>query len=112
MSKPPNVIFILSDQHNAKCLGHKGHPNVKTPNLDKLAASARPRGLSCIRIREARGNEAEAVRSRFDLRTKCVTRGYRAHTEQKGGAEPLPTPRPAGLRDEGKRCQCISLTPA
>ena len=25
--KKPNVLFILSDQHNAKCLGHKGHPD-------------------------------------------------------------------------------------
>ena len=35
--KKPNVLFILSDQHNAKCLGHKGHPDVKTPHLDRLA---------------------------------------------------------------------------
>ncbi len=35
---PPNILFILSDQHNAKVLGHKGHPDVKTPNLDRLAA--------------------------------------------------------------------------
>lgn len=34
----PNVLLILSDQHNAKCLGHKGHPEVQTPHLDKLAA--------------------------------------------------------------------------
>jgi choline-sulfatase/uncharacterized sulfatase len=33
----PNVIFILSDQHNAKVLSHKGHPDVKTPSLDRLA---------------------------------------------------------------------------
>jgi len=38
MSKRPNVLFILSDQHNSKVLGHKGHPDVKTPNLDRLAA--------------------------------------------------------------------------
>ncbi len=38
MAKQPNVLFIISDQHNAKVLGHKGHPNVKTPNLDRLAA--------------------------------------------------------------------------
>ena len=38
MKKRPNVLFILSDQHNAKVLGHKGHPDVKTPNLDRLAA--------------------------------------------------------------------------
>lgn len=35
--KSPNVLFILSDQHNAKCMGHKNHPDIKTPNFDKLA---------------------------------------------------------------------------
>lgn len=35
---PPNILFILSDQHNAKVLGHQGHPQVKTPHLDRLAA--------------------------------------------------------------------------
>jgi choline-sulfatase/uncharacterized sulfatase len=29
---------MMSDQHNAKVLGHKGHPDVKTPNLDRLAS--------------------------------------------------------------------------
>lgn len=35
---PPNILFILSDQHNAKVLGCKGHPDVRTPQLDRLAA--------------------------------------------------------------------------
>lgn len=38
MTIKPNIVFILSDQHNAKALGHKGHPDVKTPNLDRMAA--------------------------------------------------------------------------
>lgn len=38
MNHPLNVLFILSDQHNAKVLGHKGHADVKTPNLDRMAA--------------------------------------------------------------------------
>lgn len=38
-TKSPNILFILSDQHNAKVLGHKGHPDVKTPNLDRMAAN-------------------------------------------------------------------------
>ena len=38
MPEKPNVLFILSDQHNAKVLGHQGHPDVQTPNLDRLAA--------------------------------------------------------------------------
>lgn len=33
----PNILFILSDQHNAKVLGHQGHPDVRTPALDRLA---------------------------------------------------------------------------
>jgi arylsulfatase A-like enzyme len=32
----PNILFILSDQHNAKFLGKKNHPDVLTPNLDRL----------------------------------------------------------------------------
>ncbi|MHC4984786.1 MAG: sulfatase family protein [Planctomycetota bacterium] len=36
-SDRPNVLFVLSDQHNAKVLGHAGHPDVKTPHLDRLA---------------------------------------------------------------------------
>ncbi len=38
MRKPPNILFILSDQHNAKVLGHRGHPDVQTPHLDRMAA--------------------------------------------------------------------------
>lgn len=38
MNKRPNILFIISDQHNAKVLGHKGHPDVQTPHLDRLAA--------------------------------------------------------------------------
>ena len=33
----PNILFIVSDQHNAKVLGHKGHPDVQTPYLDRMA---------------------------------------------------------------------------
>ena len=35
---PPNVLFLFSDQHNARCLSCAGHPDVKTPNLDRLSA--------------------------------------------------------------------------
>lgn len=34
----PNVLFILADQHNAKFLGHRNHPDAQTPHLDRLAA--------------------------------------------------------------------------
>jgi len=38
MTRRPNVLFIISDQHNAKVLGCKGHPDVHTPNIDRMAA--------------------------------------------------------------------------
>ncbi|MBI4977397.1 MAG: sulfatase-like hydrolase/transferase [Spirochaetes bacterium] len=38
MNRQPNVLFLFSDQHNAKVLGHAGHPDVRTPNLDALTA--------------------------------------------------------------------------
>jgi arylsulfatase A-like enzyme len=33
----PNVIWVLADQLRAQALGHRGDPNVCTPNLDNLA---------------------------------------------------------------------------
>ncbi|MBN1669746.1 MAG: sulfatase-like hydrolase/transferase [Kiritimatiellae bacterium] len=36
--RPPNIVLIHSDQHRADCLGVNGHPLLRTPNLDRLAA--------------------------------------------------------------------------
>jgi choline-sulfatase len=36
--KPQNLLVIMSDEHNPKMLGCAGHPMVRTPNLDRLAA--------------------------------------------------------------------------
>lgn len=35
---PKNVLLLISDNHTATDLGCYGHPTVKTPNLDALAA--------------------------------------------------------------------------
>ena len=36
--KRPNILMIMNDQHHAGCFGYAGHPDVKTPVLDQLAA--------------------------------------------------------------------------
>jgi len=36
---PTNLLVIMDDEHNKKVLGFNGHPVVKTPHLDKLAAA-------------------------------------------------------------------------
>ena len=35
----PNILLLFSDQHQADCMGFQNHPDVITPNLDKLAKS-------------------------------------------------------------------------
>jgi len=37
--RPQNLLFIFSDQHDPSYLGAAGHPIIRTPNLDRLAAS-------------------------------------------------------------------------
>lgn len=38
--KKPNVLLLFSDQHNKGVMGFEGHPDVITPNLDRLAAES------------------------------------------------------------------------
>src|SRR6476620_10463204 len=33
-----NLVFIISDEHQARALSCAGHPVVRTPNIDRLAA--------------------------------------------------------------------------
>ena len=35
---PPNILFLFSDQHNARILGCDGDLQAQTPNLDRLAS--------------------------------------------------------------------------
>jgi len=36
--RPPNVVFIITDEWRGQALGCMGDPNVRTPHLDQLAA--------------------------------------------------------------------------
>lgn len=35
---PPNILFLMADQHRGDCVGADGNPVIQTPNLDRLAA--------------------------------------------------------------------------
>ncbi len=82
MKKKNNVLFILSDQHNAKCLGHKEHPDVKTPNLDKMASEG-------VRFDNAITQNPICTPSRM-----CFISGQYAHNH---GYYGLSGPKPNGL---------------
>ncbi len=61
-AEQPNVLLLFADQHNADVLGVAGHPIVKTPNLDKLAAEG-------VRFTRAYCQDAICVPSRTSLMT-------------------------------------------
>ena len=45
----PNVLFLLADDHRWDCLGAAGHPVIRTPNLDRIAAEgARFANAFCV----------------------------------------------------------------
>jgi choline-sulfatase len=88
--KPSNLVIIMSDEHNPKVMGCNGHPLVKTPNIDALAAggtmfnSAYTTCPVCVPARAAFAvgkyvhqigywDNADAYEARFD----CIT-GARA----------------------------------
>jgi arylsulfatase A-like enzyme len=38
-NRRPNILLVLSDQHRYDCISGNGHPLVRTPHLDRLAAA-------------------------------------------------------------------------
>ena len=57
-----NVLFIMSDQHNANALGCYGHNVVKTPNIDNLASQG-------ALFKRAYCQTGQSVPSRFSIFT-------------------------------------------
>ena len=37
--RPTNIVVVMSDEHSRRVLGCYGHPMIRTPHLDRLAAS-------------------------------------------------------------------------
>ena len=98
MTNQPNILFILSDQHRADCLG-RVNPVVKTPHLDALAS----RGVA---FSDAVCQGPMCVPSRHSLMTGLYPSqlGVRHNTQcfPKEGRLPAPT-LPERLRAAGYR---------
>lgn len=61
-SSPPNIVFVLSDDHSAPYLGCYGDPVIQTPNLDNFAREG-------IRFSRAYVASPQCVPSRASLMT-------------------------------------------
>jgi uncharacterized sulfatase len=80
---PPNVLLVISDDHGWADYGFLGHPHVRTPHLDRLAAGSRvfargyvPSSLCCPSL-------------------ATIITGLYPHQHKITGNDP---PRPAGVR--------------
>ncbi len=62
MATPPNILLITSDQHQRSIAGCYGHPFVRTPHLDRLAAEG-------VRFERAYCNSPICGPSRISLMT-------------------------------------------
>lgn len=89
MSKIKNVLFIMTDQMRADCLGSEDHPVVRTPNLDWLAS----RG---VRFDRAYVQTAVCAPSRMCFYTGRYTHAHRSYWNEM----PLPA-------DETTLAQCV-----
>ena len=45
----PNIIYLLSDQHNHRVMGNSGDSYARTPNLDSLYARGNGFGFMLLR---------------------------------------------------------------
>ena len=91
----PNFLILTTDQHNPTCMGYAGHPVVRTPNIDALAAS----GTIFSRAYVA---HPLCTPSRASLFTGLTTRGHRVRMNGIQLPYDVPT-MPEALRQAGYR---------
>lgn len=95
--EPLNVVVIVSDDHRADVLGCAGHPIVRTPNLDRLAADG-------VRFENAFVTTSICAASRASILTGLPERAHHFTFGRPPLAESLAgTSYPARLRAAGHR---------
>ena len=115
----PNFLFIMTDQHRWDWLGCAGHPVVKTPNIDALAAAGTRFGNFHVTSPVCMPNRASFMTGRYPsthglryngcvlpANTNCFTdvlaaAGYRTASIGKSHLQPF-TSHPPLRKDDGK----------
>ncbi|MCB1234729.1 MAG: sulfatase [Verrucomicrobiae bacterium] len=65
----PNFVFFITDDVSAEDLGCYGHPLVKTPNLDKLAAGGMRFTNACLTISSCSPSRCSLITGRYPHNT-------------------------------------------
>lgn len=93
-----NFLIVIADQLHAGCLGYSGHPVVRTPNIDKLAAD----GMAFDRMYT---NCPVCMPARASLFTGLTPRGHGVRMNGIPLRPDIPT-FPEALRLAGYRTHC------
>lgn len=72
-TKPPNILFLLTDQWRGQAMGYAGDPNIETPYLDKLAASGLRLTKCCSNSPICTPYRAMLMSGRYPSRTNVYT---------------------------------------
>src|SRR2546423_1268710 len=70
--RPPNFIVILADDQGYGDLGSYGHPTIRTPNLDRMAAEGQ-RWTSFYAAHLCTPSRAQLLTGRLAVRTGLST---------------------------------------
>ena len=85
----PNIIFVMADDMGWGQTGYRGHPVLKTPNLDAMAAN----GLRFERFYAGAPvcspTRASVLTGRTNDRTGVLTHGYALRLQEKTIAQAL-----------------------
>lgn len=99
MSDRLNVLFIIADQWRGDCLGIAGHPDVKTPYFDTLAAGG-------IRFPHAYSATPTCIPARAALYTGMTQEHHRRVGYLDGVRWDYPNTIAGCFSDAGYQCHC------
>ena len=99
---PPNIVWIMADQHRADVLGCAGDPVVATPHLDRLAAEG-------VRFSRVSCQGPLCMPARASLLTERYVRDHGVYSNWAEVDLDLPT-QPRAMRDAGYHTVSIGKT--
>ncbi len=86
----PNIVLIMTDQHQAEALSVAGNPNLSTPNLDKLVKTG-------IHFKNAYVTFPLCTPSRSSMFTGKMPHNLGVNSNEKGDKEMQPKDKKTGL---------------
>ncbi|NBS05537.1 MAG: arylsulfatase, partial [Verrucomicrobia bacterium] len=87
-AQPPNVVIILADDLGYGDLGCYGHPTIKTPNLDKMAAEGMRFTQFYVAAEVCTPSRAALMTGRYPIRSGMTSYQYRVLRANSAGGLP------------------------